>query len=42
MLSWRTSDDRPFALPVTDDPAARAAVIEHLVACLTRELHRLH
>jgi hypothetical protein len=42
MLSWRTSDDGPFALPASHDPAERAAVIEHLVDCLTRELQRLH
>lgn len=41
MLSWRTSDDGPFAFPATTDPAARAAVVEHLRHCLTRELQRL-
>jgi hypothetical protein len=42
MLSWRTSDDGPFALPASTDPAARTAVVERLVDCLTRELQRLH
>jgi hypothetical protein len=41
MLSWRTSEDGPFALPASNDPAARAAVVKKLIASLTRELQRI-